>query len=154
MRISDWSSDVCSSDLDVAEVFARIERGLAGGAAGDIGGGFWSLGMQTSARNALRGTVTRIAEGTVNAEVALAVAPGVEAVAVVTRESLASLRLAVGRPAIALIKSSFVVLAMGEGLVTSARYQIPGVVVSRHDGAVSSEVVLRIAEGKIGRAHV
>jgi molybdate transport system regulatory protein len=49
---------------------------------------------------------------------------------------------------IALIKSSFIVLVKGEGLVTSARNEIAGVVVSREDGAVSSEITLRIAEGK------
>ncbi len=104
--------------------------------------------MQTSARNALRGSVSRITDGEVNAEVTLAVAGGVEIVAVVTRESVAALRLAVGKPAIALIKSSFVVLAKGAGLITSARNQIPGVVQARHDGPVSSEITLTIADGK------
>jgi molybdate transport system regulatory protein len=41
-----------------------------------------------------------------------------------------------------------VVLAKGEGLVTSARNQIKGVVAARLDGAVSSEITLAIAEGK------
>lgn len=133
---------------DLAEVFARIEKGLAGAPLEDVGGAFWSLGMQTSARNALRGVVTRITDGAVNAEVTLRVATGVDITAVVTRESIATLRLRVGKPVIALIKSSFVVLAKGEGLVTSARNQIAGVVASREDGAVSSEITLRIAEGK------
>ena len=135
-------------EFELAEVMDRLERGLAGAPADDIGRLFWSLGMQTSARNALRGTITRITDGAVNAEVSLAVAGGVEIVAIVTRESVAALRLAVGRPAIALIKSSFVVLAKGDGLVTSARNQIEGVVSARLDGAVSSEITLEIAEGK------
>jgi molybdate transport system regulatory protein len=134
-------------EAELAEVMGRLEQSLAGGGE-DVGRLFWSLGMQTSARNALRGTVTRITDGAVNAEVTLAVAGGVEIVAIVTRESVTALRLAVGRPAIALIKSSFVVLAKGEGLVTSARNQIPGVVTARLDGAVSSEITLAIAEGK------
>jgi molybdate transport system regulatory protein len=135
---------------ELSEVMERLEQGLAGAPASaeDVGRLFWSLGMQTSARNALRGTVTRIVDGAVNAEVTLAVAGGVEIVAIVTRESVTALRLAVGRPAIALIKSSFVVLAKGEGLVTSARNQIKGVVSARLDGAVSSEITLAIAEGK------
>jgi len=134
-------------EIDLAEVLARLEQGVAGAPLADIGS-FWSLGMQTSARNALRGVVTKITDGAVNAEVTLAVATGVEVVAIVTRESVATLRLAVGKPVIALIKSSFVVLAKGEGLVTSARNQIGGVVASREDGAVSSEITLSIAEGK------
>lgn len=135
-------------EAELAEVMDRLDQGLAGAGADDLGHLFWSLGMQTSARNALRGKVTRITDGPVSAEVSLEVAGGVEIVAIVTRESLAALRLAVGRPAIALIKSSFVVLAKGEGLVTSARNQIAGVVSSRTDGAVSSEITLTIAEGK------
>jgi molybdate transport system regulatory protein len=72
----------------------------------------------------------------------------VEIVAVVTRDSVETLRLAVGKPAIALIKSSFVVLAKGEGLMTSARNQIRGIVQGRHDGPVSSEITLSIADSK------
>ena len=75
-------------------------------------------------------------------------AKGVEITAIVTKESAEALKLAPGRPAIALIKSSFVVLAKGDGLRTSARNQIQGRVAARHDGAVSSEIVLDIAEGK------
>jgi molybdate transport system regulatory protein len=135
-------------ETDLAEVVGRLEQTLAGAAAEDVGRLFWSLGMQTSARNALRGTVTHITDGAVNAEITLAVAGGVEIVATVTRESVAALRLAIGRPVIALIKSSFVVLAKGEGLVTSARNQIKGVVSARIDGAVSSEITLAIADGK------
>jgi len=135
-------------EAELAEVMERLDSGLAGAPENDLGGLFWSLGMQTSARNALRGTVTRLTDGAVNAEVTLSVADGVEIVAIVTRDSVAALRLAVGKPVIALIKSSFVVLAKGQGLITSARNQIGGVVASREDGAVSSEITLAIAEGK------
>lgn len=134
-------------EADLADVLVRLEQGLASAPLSDLGS-FWSLGMQTSARNALRGVVTRIADGAVNGEVTLSVAQGVDIVAVVTRDSIEALRLAVGKSAIALIKSSFVVLAKGEGLMTSARNQIVGVVTSREDGVVSSEITLSIAEGK------
>jgi molybdate transport system regulatory protein len=135
-------------ELELSQVVMRLEAGVTGANAEEIGQLFWSLGMQTSARNALRGVVSRITEGAVNSEVALEVADGLEIVAIVTRDSVATLKLAVGRPAIALIKSSFVVLAKGEGLRTSARNQLAGVVAERHDGAVSSEITLAIAEGK------
>ena len=135
-------------ELELTAVVERLENGLAGAPADEIGQLFWSLGMQTSARNALRGVVSRLTEGAVNSEVGLEVAKGLEITAIVTRESVEALKLAVGRPAIALIKSSFVVLAKGEGLKTSARNQIAGRVAARHDGAVSSEIVLDIAEGK------
>lgn len=131
------------AEIDAA--LAKLEAGLSGAAARDL---FWSLGMRTSARNALRGEISRVAEGAVNSEVGLKVAPGVEITAIVTRRSVDELGLAVGRPAIALIKSSFVLLAKGEGLRTSARNQIPGVVIGREEGAVNSEITLDIGGGK------
>jgi molybdate transport system regulatory protein len=110
---------------------------------------FWSLGMRTSARNALRGVVWKVTEGAVNVEVTLKVSDGFEVVAIITRDSLASLGLKPGSPAIALIKSSFVVLAAGETPPrTSARNALSGRVVRREDGAVNSEITLDLGQGK------
>lgn len=108
----------------------------------------WSLGMRSSARNALRGRIARIIEGAVSSEVVLELVGGQEIVAVVTRDSVANLGLETGAQAIALIKSSFIILAQGDGLRTSARNQIPGQVVRRTDGPVSSEIILDIGHGK------
>jgi molybdate transport system regulatory protein len=131
------------SEIDAA--LAKLEAGLAGEAARNL---FWSLGMRTSARNALRGEISHVTPGAVNSEVGLAVAPGVEIVAIVTRRSVEELGLAAGKPAIALIKSSFVLLAKGENLRTSARNQIQGRVAGREDGVVNSEVTVDIGGGK------
>jgi molybdate transport system regulatory protein len=133
-----------------AEMDAALAK-LDGGLDADV---FWSLGMKTSARNALRGTVTRITSGAVNTEVTLRVAEGLEIIAVVTAHSVEELALREGAAAIALIKSSFIVLAKGEGLRTSARNQIAGVITSREDGAVNSEVRLDIGGGKTLAATV
>lgn len=130
-------------ELDAA--LAKLDGALGGGPAIDL---FWSLGMRTSARNALRGVVTHIAPGAVNGEVTLALADGVQITAIVTRRSIEDLGLEVGRPAIALIKASFVILAKGDNLRTSARNQIPGRVAHREDGAVNTEVSLDIGGGK------
>jgi molybdate transport system regulatory protein len=130
-------------EIDAA--LAKLELGLAGEAASDL---FWSLGMRTSARNALRGVIQSITEGAVNSEVTLALGEGVEITSILTRRSVADMALEVGKPAIALIKASFVLLAQGEGLRTSARNQIAGVVSSREDGAVNSEITLDIGGGK------
>lgn len=127
------------AEMDAA--LAKLDQGLGS----DV---FWSLGMKTSARNALRGTVAKITPGAVNAEVTLRLAEGLDIVAIVTAQSIEDLGLKAGAPAIALIKSSFIVLAKGEGLVTSARNQIAGVVASREDGTVMSEVRLDIGAGK------
>jgi molybdate transport system regulatory protein len=73
----------------------------------------------------------------------------VEVVAIVTRESVRELGLEPGRRALALIASSFVVLAAGSGKVrTSARNCFAGAVVRHEIGAVNDEVVLEIDGGK------
>lgn len=135
-------------EREINAALAKLETGLAGAPQGDIGGLFWSLGMRTSARNALRGVVSAITPGAVSGEVALDVGEGVRIIAVLTLRSIADLGLEVGQPAVALIKASFVLLAKGEGLRTSARNQVAGVVAEREDGAVNSEVTLDIGGGK------
>jgi molybdate transport system regulatory protein len=135
----------------VDAALAKLEAGLAGDDTREL---FWSLGMRTSARNALRGEISKITPGAVNSEVSLAVAPGVEMTAILTRRSVDDLDLVVGRPAIALVKSSFVLLAKGENLRTSARNQIPGRVTDREDGAVNSEITLDIGGGKMLTATI
>lgn len=127
------------AELDAA--LAKLDRGLAA----DI---FWSLGMKTSARNALRGTVRNVTPGAVSSEVTLDIGDGVEIVAILTARSVADLGLTIGAPAIALIQAGSVILAQGDGLKTSARNQIPAIVIQREDGAVNSEVTLQIAPGK------
>ena len=102
-----------------------------------------------SARNALRGVVTRITAGAVNAEVVLDIAAGLEIVAIVTKESVHDLGLVLGRPATALIKASFVILAQGDQpIATSARNRLVGTVLRHEVGAVNDEVVLDIGGGK------
>jgi molybdate transport system regulatory protein len=139
-------------EADLADAVGRLERNLVGDA--DLRPFFWSLGMRTSARNVLRGTVAELRQGEVSAEVTLAIGEGAAITAIITRDSVAELGLAVGKPALALIKSSFVVLAKGEGIVTSARNQLAGRVSSREDGAVNSEIEIDIADGKILTASV
>jgi molybdate transport system regulatory protein len=143
----------------VLVAYAKVEDGLSqlvgqleealGGADVDLKSLIWSFGMKTSARNALRGVVEAVTDGAVNAEVTLRVSPSVVIVAIVTRDSVADLGLAPGREAIALIKSSFVILAQGdEGLRTSARNCLAGTVIRHDEGAVNDEVVLEMEPGK------
>jgi len=124
---------------------AKLDASLGGEHPADL---FWSLGMRTSARNGLRGVVSDVTPGAVNSEVTLKLADGVAITAILTRRSIEELGLEVGKPAIALIKASFVILAKGENLRTSARNQIEGVVTGREDGAVNTEVALDIGGGK------
>lgn len=135
-------------ERELAAALARLDEGLAGTDAGELGHIFWSLGMKTSARNALRGVVDHIIPGAVNSEVVLDIGDKVTITAVLTRRSVDELGLAPGKAAIALIKSSFVILAKGADLRTSARNHLAGKVASREDGTVMSEVVLDIGAGK------
>ena len=68
--------------------------------------------LRISARNRLWGAVSRIVEGPVNAEVTLDLGGGRSATAVITRDSVAALGLAVGGRACAAFKASSVILAV------------------------------------------
>lgn len=68
--------------------------------------------MKFSARNQIKGTVKSINEGMVNTEVVIEVAPGVEVVSIITKNSAESLGLAVGKQAYAVIKATSVMVAV------------------------------------------
>jgi molybdate transport system regulatory protein len=135
-------------ETELANIVDQLEQTLAR-ADVPLDPLIWSLGMKTSARNALRGVVETVIPGAVNAEVVLRIAEGVVIVAIITRDSVEDLGLVPGREAIALIKSSFVILApAGERLRTSARNTFEGVVIRHETGAVNDEVVIELQPGK------
>lgn len=106
------------------------------------------LNMKTSARNQFIGTVTAVRSGAVNDEVELTLPGGPRIVAVVTRESTEALGLRTNISAMALIKSSSVLLATDlEGTKLSARNQLPGTVSAVTPGAVNAEVTLDLDGG-------
>ena len=104
--------------------------------------------MKTSARNQFVGTVTSVRSGAVNDEIELTLSGGPRIVAVVTRDSTASLGLRTNMSALALIKASSVLLATDlEGARLSARNQLPGTVSVLTPGAVNAEVTIDIDGG-------
>ncbi|NIF41457.1 LysR family transcriptional regulator [Burkholderia sp. Tr-862] len=109
------------------------------------------IGMKTSARNQLFGKVESIVRGTVNDEVTLVLPGGQVIVAVLTHESADTLGLAPGADACALVKASWVVLAVDDEaeptLKVSARNQLHGTVETVAAGAVNSEVTLALDGG-------
>ncbi|AMU17746.1 MULTISPECIES: TOBE domain-containing protein [Burkholderia] len=108
------------------------------------------IGMKTSARNQLFGKVASIVRGTVNDEVTLALPGGQSVVAVLTHESADALGLREGADACALVKASWVVLAVDDGgsdLKVSARNRLHGSVDVVAAGAVNSEVTLALDGG-------
>jgi molybdopterin-binding protein len=68
--------------------------------------------MKLSARNVLKGKVRQITEGTVNSEVTIELPGGIPVVAIITKRSIASLGLAIGTEAYAVIKASSVMVAV------------------------------------------
>jgi molybdate transport system regulatory protein len=110
---------------------------------------FWSVAMKTSARNTFLCTVTEVRRAAVNVEVTLKVSEANSITAVITNDSIEELGIAPGREAMALVKSSFVMLARADDMPrVSARNKMIGTVVERIDGGVNSEIVLDIGEGK------
>jgi molybdate transport system regulatory protein len=108
--------------------------------------------MNISARNALKGTITAVKTGAVNAEVDLTTAGGDKIVAIVTNDSVKALSLAVGGEATALIKAtSVLVLTEGSGLKLSARNCLKGNITKISEGPVSAEVSIALPGG--GEVH-
>jgi molybdate transport system regulatory protein len=106
------------------------------------------LNMKTSARNQFVGTVTSLRSGAVNDEIEITLANGARIVAVVTQESVQSLGLRPKMTAIALVKSSSILVATDlEGAKVSARNQLAGKVSAVTPGAVNAEVVIDLDDG-------
>lgn len=104
--------------------------------------------MHTSARNQFNGTVTAIQTGAVNDEIELTLTGGQKIVAVVTRSSTASLGLAVGSAAFALVKASSIILVTdASGVRLSARNQLAGTIDKVTTGTVNAEVVVKLDDG-------
>lgn len=104
--------------------------------------------MKVSARNVFKGSISRLQEGAVNAEVSLKLPGGNDLVAVVTMESVKNLGLAVGKEAVALVKVPWVMLMTeSSDIRLSARNCLEGKVTSVTDGAVNAEVVIQLDGG-------
>lgn len=68
--------------------------------------------MKLSARNLLKGKVTKITNGAVNAEVELELPGGQTIVSIITINSVKRLGLEVGKEAYAMVKASSVMIAV------------------------------------------
>ncbi|WP_315785308.1 molybdopterin-binding protein [Fischerella sp. JS2] len=68
--------------------------------------------MKISARNTLKATVKKVVPGSVNTEVILELAPGVEVTAIITKSSADNLQLAEGKEAYAVVKATDVMVAV------------------------------------------
>lgn len=105
------------------------------------------LTMRTSARNQLAGTVDHVERGAVNDRITIRTAGGATLTATVTRESTDMLGLENGRPVVALVKASWVLLGLPGSGRLSASNQLKATVARIHPGAVNSEVMVDLADG-------
>ncbi|MGA2364784.1 MAG: TOBE domain-containing protein [Steroidobacteraceae bacterium] len=105
--------------------------------------------MKTSARNQFHGTVQAVRKGAINADVILDLGDGVQLCANITNEAVAELGLQPGRAAVALIKSSMVLLSPDQDIRISARNRLDGTVSAIIRGAVNCEVKLRLGAERV-----
>ena len=68
--------------------------------------------MKVSARNVLRATVKAVTPGAVDTEVVVELAPGIEMVAIITKQSAEKLGLKPGVKAYAIVKASNVMIGI------------------------------------------
>lgn len=102
--------------------------------------------MKTSARNQFFGKVTAIKQGPVNVEIELTLTGGDKIYSVITHDGLQDLGLSIGSDAWALVKASWVILALPEAAgMLSARNKLSAKVVRITQGGVNAEVTMQCA---------
>jgi molybdate transport system regulatory protein len=111
--------------------------------------------LKTTARNQFAGTVSAVDAGPVTTQVTLTLAGGLAITATMTSSAAQRLQLQPGKAALALIKSSAVVLVTDfAGYELSARNQLAGTLSRIDKGAVSSLVGLTLPGGALVTASV
>ena len=111
--------------------------------------------MQTSARNQYFGKVSAIRQGPVNVEVELSLTGGDNIHAVITHDGLDDLGLELGGEAWALVKASWVMLALPDAAhKLSARNRLCGRIGRLSPGNVNTEVVVTLPGGNTVSAVV
>jgi molybdate transport system regulatory protein len=108
-----------------------------------------AITMRTSARNQFRGKVRAVRKGAVNCDIVLDLGDGLTVCANITNEAVVELDLKPGRDAVALIKSSFVLLTPDANPRISARNRLRGTVTQIIPGAVNGEVKLGLPGSRV-----
>jgi molybdopterin-binding protein len=68
--------------------------------------------MKLSARNSIKGTVKQLTVGAVSSEVVIEISPGLEVVSIITKSSVETLGVEVGKEVYAVIKSTDIMVAV------------------------------------------
>jgi molybdate transport system regulatory protein len=104
--------------------------------------------MTTSARNQFAGTVVRVLNGAVNAEVEIKIDSRHKITAIIPLNSVMDLGIKKGSLVHAIFTASSVMLSTDVGLKISARNQLGGTISRLEKGAVNSEISLDLGDGK------
>ncbi|MCI4678654.1 TOBE domain-containing protein [Rhodoblastus acidophilus] len=114
----------------------------------------WTLGARISARNVFQTEVSHVKRWPVDVEITLKFAEGQKFLAIVTNEAADDLELAVGKKALALVKSSFIRLYAPQNAPRDDRNAFIGEVTDRTDAERNTEIRLDIGHGKTLHAVV
>jgi len=107
------------------------------------------IAMQISARNQLMGKIGEIKQSKVHAEVHVVLKSGVVLVSTITNSAVEEMGLCVGDEVIGIIKASSVLVAKEDGIATSARNTLKGVVRDIKIGDVNAQVSIDVGENDV-----
>lgn len=107
------------------------------------------IAMQISARNQLMGKIGEIKQAKVNAEIHIVLKSGVILVSTITNSAVEEMGLSVGDEVIGIIKASSVLVAKEDGIATSARNKLRGVVRDIKIGDVNAQVSIDVGENDV-----
>jgi molybdate transport system regulatory protein len=111
--------------------------------------------MKTTARNQFAGEITAVNIGPVTAQATVTLPGGIEITATMTSTAATKLAIAKGLKAIAIVKSSEVVLVTNfAGYALSARNQLKGTISRVERGAVTSLIGLKLPGGAVVTSSV
>ena len=102
--------------------------------------------MKLSARNQLKGTISHVVEGAVNAIVTVDV-DGVSVSSTISMNAVKELGLKAGKKAYAIVKATSVMIAKDKNCI-SARNQLKGKITNVVDGAVNAIVHVQLDGGQ------
>ena len=133
------------------EVLDRVAQKFGSEGPGDMQqyrGLLRRMSMKTSARNQFVGPICALRDGAVNCEVTLRLDPQTELVAMITRESMDRLNLALGTEVHAFVKAQTVMLMTDPAVRTSSRNHLWGTISRIHVGSVNDEITLTLPGGR------
>lgn len=146
-RLTDFGRDTVYTwrrmQTEYQRYISRVSQGVEHFA--DIDRLLRAVAVKTSARNQFHGRIKSLEYGAVNSNLTLDLGRGLELVASINTDSVEEMQLSPGKNAMALIKSSFVLLSLESNLRVSARNQLQGKLVSIIPGPINSEVKLHLS---------